>query len=116
MATILIHEPHPEVRDLLERIVRRLGHEPRIDGTAADVDTSRVDVVLVEPAGHGAVERARSVAEETGAALVCVSIYPPSDEVLALNPVAYLIKPFSLIELERALVTALGRVEPASSR
>lgn len=116
MATILILEPHAEVRDLLERIVRRLGHEPVLDTGSLDVETIGVDVVLAEPAGQGTLERIRTVAAATGASVVCVSIYPPSEGVSALKPVAYLLKPFSLIELERALLTALGRVEPASSR
>jgi DNA-binding response OmpR family regulator len=115
VATILIHEPHPEVRDLLERIVHRLGHDAQIDRAAVDPDAVHADVLLLEPAGRAALERAQALAEATGAPLVCVSIYPPSDEVLALRPAAYLMKPFSLIELERALLAALERVEPAAA-
>jgi hypothetical protein len=35
------------------------------------------------------------------------SIYPPSDDLLGLGPVAYLVKPFPLSTLERALEQAL---------
>jgi hypothetical protein len=36
------------------------------------------------------------------------SIYPAESDVLALEPAAYLVKPFPLYALERALVTALA--------
>jgi hypothetical protein len=36
------------------------------------------------------------------------SIYPPDAEVLDLNPAAYLVKPFPLYALERALEAALA--------
>jgi hypothetical protein len=39
----------------------------------------------------------------------CASIYPPTDESCALSPVAHLIKPFRLRELEVAIVSALAR-------
>ena len=39
--------------------------------------------------------------------IICASIYPPSDESCALAPVAHLIKPFRLRELEAAIVAAL---------
>ena len=39
--------------------------------------------------------------------LVFSSIYPPTAELLALEPAAYLLKPFALYALERALSHAL---------
>jgi len=41
------------------------------------------------------------------------SIYPAENEVLALRPAAYLVKPFPLYALERALVTALAPAQQA---
>ena len=114
MAEILILEPHPEVRDLLLRIVRRLGHEPIVMPDAT-VDLPVADVVLLEPADGNALSVARAVREAHGSAVVCVSIYPPSEGALSLEPVSYLLKPFSLVELEDALVTALERVRPATA-
>ena len=48
MAEILIPEPHPEVRDLLVRIVQRLGHEAVV--MRATLTAAVADVVLLEPA------------------------------------------------------------------
>lgn len=114
MADILILEPHPEVHDLLVRIVRRLGHEPVVMPLAT-LDVPVADVVLLEPADDNALSMAAAVRNAHGSAVVCVSIYPPSDGALALEPVSYLVKPFSLVELEDALVTALERVRPATA-
>ncbi len=112
---VLVVEPHPEVRELLVRIVRRLGHEVMVDDGRPAGDWPGVDAVLLEPALEGSVEAVATIVRDDGAALVCVSIYPPSDDALALGPVAYLQKPFSLVELERALVAALEPVEPLTA-
>ena len=45
--------------------------------------------------------------------IVCASIYPESDEVESLRPLAYLLKPFGLEELERALCAAVDSVSAA---
>ena len=113
MARILIIEPHPEVRDLLVRAVGRLGHESIVD---ADVSSpAAVDVVLLEPADPVALRVASAMRKACGTATVCVSIYPPSSEAAALEPVAYLLKPFTLRELEHALAAALATAEPATA-
>jgi CheY-like chemotaxis protein len=116
VARVLVIEPHSEVRELLLRIVRRLGHEAVVDDGSASPDWIGIDVVLVEPAAEGALDVAANVGRASGATVVCVSIYPPSEQALALRPIAYLQKPFSLVELERALVTASepARAAPAA--
>jgi DNA-binding response OmpR family regulator len=113
MASVLIVEPHPEVRELLVRIVRRLGHVALVHDGRPVGEWDRIDAVLVEPGPAGSLDTIVPLVRERGAALVCVSIYPPSADVAALEPVAYLQKPFSLVDLERALVAAL--VEPATA-
>ena len=115
MATVLVIEPHPEVRELLVRIVRRLGHDVVIDDGRHAAEWGHLDAVVIEPAPEGTIEAIAPLVREGGAALVCVSIYPPSEQTRALNPVAYLQKPFSLVDLERALVAALERVEPLTA-
>jgi CheY-like chemotaxis protein len=107
MARILIVEPHPEVRDLLVRIVRRLGHEDvgLEDGSVGD---AAIDAALLEPAATGGFELALTLSER-GVPVVCVSICPESGELRALEPVGYLLKPFALDELERALLTAIAK-------
>lgn len=108
MASVLIVEPHPEVRELLVRIVGRLGHDALVDDGRAPGGWENVDAVLVEPACEGSIETVAPLVRDRGAALVCVSIYPPAAEATALAPVAYLQKPFSRVDLERALVAALA--------
>jgi CheY-like chemotaxis protein len=115
MAQILILEPHPEVRDLLVRIVRRMGHDPIVPEGSRDAELPVADVILLEPAEGEALTLAGAVRDRHGPSVVCVSIYPPSESALALEPVAYLQKPFSLLELERALVTAIAHVQPATA-
>lgn len=110
MARILVVEAHPEVRELLERVVGRLGHE--VVGET-DADPLGVDLVLVEPQGWGAVELARRAREESGAAILCISVAPPSEESRALQPVAHMVKPFALAELDRAVLDALASRKPA---
>lgn len=105
MATILVAEPNPEVRDLLARVARRLGHAVVEEG-GHRTQPSEVDVVLLEPADNASLEAA-APALAAGAALVCVSILPPAPEAAYPRPVAHLQKPFSLSRLERALALAL---------
>lgn len=108
MASVLVVEPHPEVRELLVRIVGRLGHDALVDDGRPPDEWEDVAAVLVEPACEGSIEAVAPLVRERGAALLCVSIYPPSAESTALAPVAHLQKPFSLVDLERALAAALA--------
>jgi hypothetical protein len=109
----LIVEPHAEVRELLERVVGRLGHEA-VSARAGALDLSSVDACVLEPAATSGDEAAHALAR-AGIPTVCVSIWPPSDELQELQPVAYLLKPFLLGDLERALIDAVRRTsrEPA---
>jgi hypothetical protein len=105
VARVLICEPHPEVRELLGRVVVRLGHEPLHD----DAELSPVDAIVLEPAHAPSVERAaafRAVDEATP--VVCASIELPSSGSRRLAPVAHLVKPFALPDLEAALQRALN--------
>jgi hypothetical protein len=105
MARVLICEPHPEVRELLRRIVVRLGHEPVLDGAGL----CAVEAIVVEPAHAPAIERAQAFRALAGyVPLVCASIDPPNAGSRRLNPVAHLIKPFALPDIEAALTSALA--------
>jgi CheY-like chemotaxis protein len=107
VARILISEPHPDVRVLFEAIVRRTGHEPVGHGELT-VDEAPA-VMILEPAsaeGLAAAARLRRRLEDLP--IICASIEPPSVESKALHPVAYLVKPFRLGELEAAISRALA--------
>ena len=106
MARVLICEPHDDITALLELVVRRLGHEP-VAFAGGEVDYLGLDAAVVEPGEEAALRVARSLREKNVPVLF-TSIYPPDDELLALEPAAYLVKPFPLYALERALEQALG--------
>jgi CheY-like chemotaxis protein len=113
---VLVCEPHAEVRALLGHVVERLGHEAVYPtGPRGEVlPDGDVDVLLLEPADPEALlaaERLRSRHEKLP--IVCASIYPESEQVAALEPLAYLLKPFGLADLERALCTAAESLSPA---
>lgn len=106
MARILIHEPHPDVRVLLAAVVRRAGHDPVGHGELTNGDTP--ELMILEPAsaaGLAAAAKLRGRLEKLP--IICASIEPPSAATKALDPVAYLIKPFALGELEAAIASAL---------
>ena len=105
MARVLICEPHPEVRELLCRIVVRLGHDPVLE----DADLAPVDAILLEPAHAPSVERAQAFRAANGdTPVVCASIELPDAGSRRLAPIAFLVKPFALPDLEAALRRALN--------
>jgi CheY-like chemotaxis protein len=105
VARVLICEPHPEVRELLSRVVVRLGHEPVADEAAV----APVDAIVVESAHAPSVERAQAFRAANGdTPIVCASIDLPDADSRRLAPTAHLVKPFALPDLEAALKHALN--------
>ena len=110
---ILVCEPHAEVRALLGHVVERLGHEAvyptgRRGEMLPDGD---VDVLILEPADSAALTAALSLRRKhEELPIVCASIYPDFEAAERLRPLAYLVKPFALSELERALCAAVDGV------
>jgi DNA-binding response OmpR family regulator len=105
VARVLICEPHDDISALLELVVRRLGHEP-VAFLGGDVDHVGVDAAVIEPGEASALQAARNL-RARNVPVLFTSIYPPDAEVLELDPAAYLVKPFPLYALERALEAAL---------
>ena len=106
---MLICEPHPEVRELLKRIVTRLGHEPVLD----DAALGNVEAIVVEPAHTPSVERAQAFRAVAGdVPVICASIDFPNGGTKRLQPVAHLVKPFALPDIEAALTQALAQPGP----
>src|SRR4029453_16852319 len=76
MARILISEPHPDLRALLEAIVRRIGHEPIGHGELTEDDAAPA-VMILEPASAvdlAAAARLRRRLESLP--IICTSIGP----------------------------------------
>ena len=106
MARVLICEPHDDISALLELVVRRLGHEP-VAFMGGDVEHIGVDAAVIEPGEASALAIARDL-RSRNVPVLFTSIYPADAEVLQLQPAAYLVKPFPLYALERALEAALA--------
>ena len=105
MARVLICEPHDDITALLELVVRRLGHEPVLY-TDGSVEQIGVDAAVIEPGEEPGLRLAQYL-RSRDVPVLFTSIYPPDDDALALAPAAYLVKPFPLYALERALQSAL---------
>jgi len=109
MARVLILEPYPEVRQLLERIVAGLGFDPILLDGAEPETIQEIDVLLLEPGFPGGVELAkRFLAANPRLPILVVSIFPPTPEVTELSPVAYVVKPFALAALQRHIRDAVA--------
>ena len=64
--------------------------------------------MILEPASaDGLAAAARLRRRLEGLPIICASIEPPTLASRALHPVAYLVKPFRLGELEAAISSAL---------
>lgn len=75
-----------------------------------DVEHIGIDVAVIEPGEADGMRLARSLRAQRVPVLF-TSIYPPDEHVLEIEPVAYLVKPFPLYALERALESALAGIE-----
>jgi DNA-binding response OmpR family regulator len=106
VARVLICEPHDDISALLELVVRRLGHEP-VPYLGGSVDHLGLDAAVIEPGEESAFKLARGL-RERDVPVLFTSIYPAEAEALELQPSAYLVKPFPLYALERALEAALA--------
>ena len=107
MARILISEPHPDLRVLIEAVVRRTGNEPVGQGELTSDDAP--ELMILEPASaEGLAMATRLRRRLLDLPIICTSIGPPSAATETLRPAAYLVKPFRLAELENALRSALA--------
>ena len=107
MARVLISEPHPDCRALVELVVQRVGHDPLGAGELAEGDDP--GLLILEPAsadGLAIAHRLRRRLENLP--IICTSVRPPSAATETLEPMAYLVKPFRLAELELAVADALA--------
>lgn len=98
--------------------MERLGHVPVAHARDGAERPPDADVLLLEPALTGGLELARALRERRpDAEIVVCSIYPPSEDILALRPAAHLEKPFTREALDHALARAAERVgEPPAPR
>jgi DNA-binding response OmpR family regulator len=120
VARVLISDGSLDVRQLLIAGVGRMGHEGIVVDSVDRALVESAHVLVVEPSEPHCYAVAQRVRNERGdLPIICISIHPPSAESRLLQPVAHLIKPFTLAELraviERALGPLSGRPAPATS-
>jgi DNA-binding response OmpR family regulator len=112
VATILIVDPDPANRSLLELLVLRLGHRPI--GQRELAEGEEPDLMLLEPASGPGLRLAFRLRERLmRLPILCVSIEPPSEETSSLDVVDYVMKPFRRSTLEHALERALIQAHTA---
>jgi len=110
MARILISEPNPDVRQLFEHMIRRLGHEPLALWNMTPDTAATIDLLLVEAADPACSDLAAEARRLRPALpVVAASIFPP-ESGSTLQPDAHLLKPFALGEL-RAVIDGLLSVD-----
>ncbi len=100
MLRVLIQEPDPSVRQLLELEVEHLGYE-------VAEEAGPFDIALIEPAdpeGYELAERLYTL--EPRVPVVFVSVRSRTADFAAVRPYAHLLKPFSLRALGSALMGA----------
>jgi CheY-like chemotaxis protein len=120
MRRILISEPHPTVRRMLERMVSSLGHEPVVvsDDPPTPARLRSADVLLIEPADPAGSSLARTArAANPAVAIVYAGIAAPAAELTRLSPnlAASLAKPFTIEQLDAALQQAIAHRDSLSS-
>jgi len=109
VATVLIVDPDPSTRSLLELLLLRLGHRPI--GPREWVEGEEPEVLLLEPASRPGLRLARGVRRRfQNLPILCVSIDGPTRESRELEPVMHVMKPFRRSQLEAALEHALSPV------
>jgi len=106
VATILIMDPDPATRSLLEVLVLRLGHRPI--GQRELSEGENPELMLLEPASRAGLRLAARLRRRLPQLpILCVSIDPPDWETRELGVAGHLMKPFRRSQLERALESAL---------
>lgn len=111
MARILIIDPDSTAAQLLEEFVVEHGHQ--IVSPEDMASGPGLDLVLLESADTAALAAASELRERYDELpIVCVSNEHPNEEVDALRPSAFLMKPFRGRLLEWAISEAL-EAEPA---
>jgi CheY-like chemotaxis protein len=106
MARILVSESHEDVRQLLVRMLERLGHEPIVVTMPAPEQLLNADVLMVEPAAPiGAVLAQAAGLVNPSLPLICASVTAPPAELVELGIVfaASLVKPFTAEQLGAAI-------------
>ena len=113
MRRVLVLEPYEGIREVIEAVVRLLGHEPVAAEPGVPLaDLQPLHAAVIEPAAPAAPKLLEALLEEDPQfPIIYVSIVAGELEMLAVEPVAYLLKPFAVSDLSRALERALDTAD-----
>jgi DNA-binding response OmpR family regulator len=104
---VLVLEPNEEIRELLARVLVRLGHEVVAPGYVPERPPN-VDAVILEPTWPQALELAKALRGADGRMpIVFASLEPWGVDSTGIRPVRRLLKPFGLRDLEAAIRAVL---------
>lgn len=99
---VLISEPDLANRALLDAALRHLGHEPVLSSSESFA------AMVFDPGSSSSLAAAHAERQlRPGLPLVCVSHRTRTAAAAALDPSAYVRKPFTIAELRDALMLAL---------
>lgn len=108
MVTILIAEPDDGVAELIAAVARQAGFDAlRVRRTPEKLPADCV--LVIEPDAPAELALARALRlRRSRLPIVCVSIRSVLPEAEALEPCAFLVKPFRVAELSKTLEAAGG--------
>lgn len=114
----MISEPHPSVRQTLERLVMRLGHEAvTMQERPTPARLRSADVLLVEPASSGVSLARTARAANPSVAILCAGVAIPPFELTRLEPniAGFVTKPFTPWQFDAAIRQALAHRDRLSA-
>ena len=106
MARILIAEPEPDLRLLAEQAVLELGYEAVL--LEAHTAGTPVDVLLLATSADAVAIAQAHRRSDPALPIVCLGTLEATADIRRLEPVAHLLKPYTLRDLARALTRAVA--------
>jgi len=109
MRRVLVLEPYEGIRAVIEGVIRLLGHEPVTATPGVSLEElGPLHAAVIEPAAPAAPKLLEELLKEDPQfPIIYVSIVAGELEMLTVEPVAYLVKPFAVSDLSEALERAL---------
>jgi DNA-binding response OmpR family regulator len=105
---VLVLEPDEEIRDLVRRVLVRLGHEALAPAELPAGRLPTLDAVILEPAWAPALAFALKLhTQKPKLPFLFASLELPGVETIEIRPRRRLVKPFSLGDLEAAIRAVL---------
>jgi CheY-like chemotaxis protein len=102
---VLIVDPEPDLRELAREALAELGHAPVLPG---EPGAEAVDAALLASSPEMATVVTRLRLRNPALKVIGIGDGPAGEAIRSLAPAAYLVRPYSLDALDRALSVALA--------